>query len=768
MRAPKPASSRRHTLTYLADAAILTALWGLFFWRFLTPNQVDQLRFAAGDFVYQYFYPAAYLAQRLQAGVFPQWQSFAYAGHPFIGDIQNAAFYPFRLLNTVVHAGNGFTPHALEVEVLLHHLAATLFTYLLARRLTAHRVGGLVGAITFGFSGFLTGYPLLQVNFMESLAWLPLLLWSWDHAGERWGQRQWGSLARWVLLAGVLWGISILAGSPQFTLYTFYGVLTFALFRLWAAGVPSGRAWAAALAVIAAFVLIGAGIAAIQLLPTAQFLPLTLRSSLGFEEAGRGFMPYDLLQIIFPAIGGEFQALYIGVLAPGLAAIALLVVRRDTAQSLLRRRTIAFFGWSGLAAGLLAFGKHLSLFSLPYLAAPGWGLFRQQERTIAWTVLAVALLAGYGAAWLAHAWGQDETGKATANGAERATPDFAPVLVERRLANAYGVSALAALGLALVFFVGYQAGQDKLWGFTSASMYLALMLALAYAALRSRQPWLLVALLVLDLFTINAGRHGKPVVAAEAPAALTTMLADSGVFRIDNSILPGNYGALYGLEDINGISPLVSKQYRQWREAMPAARAWDLLNVKYVLTAKAELEAPATRVWEGTGPDGKPAYTYLLAAAGPRARLVGGVEVESDPAGAIARAAAPAFNPETKVVLPSVPVGFGAAADCAGDLQWQERLPERLAVAVETAQPCILVLSELDFPGWQAQIDGAPAPILLADGLLRAVAVPTGSHQVVMTYRAPLLRPAALISLVTLAAVAIGLAVLGLGRRRRQ
>ncbi len=769
MRARSYTPSNRNALTYLVDAAILAALWSLFFWRFLTPNQVDQLRFGAGDFIYQYFSPASYLAQRLGAGTFPLWGPFAYAGHPFIGDIQNAAFYPFRLLNAVLNVHGGLTARGLEIEVLLHHLLATLFTYLLTRRLTGSRIGGLVGAITFGFSGFLTGYPLLQANFIESLAWLPLLLWSWDQAGERWGQRQWRSVARWVLLAGVVLGVSILAGSPQFTLYTVYGTVIFAIFRLWVAGIRSRQDWAGALGAVIGFVGFGLGLASIQLLPAAGFLPLTLRSAIGFEEAGRGFTPYDWLQVIFPAIGGEFQALYVGMLAPGLVVVALAVAARDPMLPRDRRLTIGFFGWSGLAAALLAFGKHMSVFSLPYLLAPGWGLFRQQERTIAWTVLAVALLAGYGAAWLSHAWRREELeGSSASVNTQDDDPGSVSAATEKRLLIGYGVATLVAFGLALVFFVGYQAGREQLWGFTAASMYLALVLALAYVGLRSRRPWLLVALLALDLFTVNAGRHGEPgpdAAAGGPPPALSAPLADTDTFRTANEILPGNYGALYGLEDIDGISPLVLKQYRQWRDALPPARTWNLLNVKYVLTWREALDAPAERIWEGTGADGKPAFVYRLAEVGPRARLVGMAVVEPDPAKAIERTAAPDFDPAQEVVLPWMPAGFGSAAQCDGEIRWQNRQPEQMALAVDATEACILVLGELDIPGWQATLDGQPTAILLANGLLRAMAVPSGAHAVTLTYRPPLLRLGALFSLATLALVAISYLVVSLARR---
>jgi hypothetical protein len=47
----------------------------------------------------------------------------------------------------------------------------------------------------------------------------------------------------------------------------------------------------------------------------------------------------------------------------------------------------------------------------------------------------------------------------------------------------------------------------------------------------------------------------------------------------------------------------------------------------------------------------------------------------------------------------------------------------------------LLVVSGLFYPGWQARLDGQPAPIVQANLALRAVAVPPGLHRVEWRYR---------------------------------
>jgi hypothetical protein len=69
-----------------------------------------------------------------------------------------------------------------------------------------------------------------------------------------------------------------------------------------------------------------------------------------------------------------------------------------------------------------------------------------------------------------------------------------------------------------------------------------------------------------------------------------------------------------------------------------------------------------------------------------------------------------------------------------------------LVLETESATDAVLVVSELNYPGWVATIDGQSAPIHTANFLLRAVILPAGKHQVEMRYTAPAARNGAMIS----------------------
>jgi hypothetical protein len=318
---------------------------------------------------------------------------------------------------------------------------------------------------------------------------------------------------------------------------------------------------------------------------------------------------------------------------------------------------------------------------------------------------------------------------------------------------------LIAAGLALVFtaacFIGYQAGNAGLWGFTAAGVFLTLMLAASGAVVWSGQPALFIALMVVDLFTLTGGQHAGTAESAHPfppGPVFAAVQADAGPFRTFNEAgLPENIGYGYRIEEVNGASPLRLAAYERLLQEAPRPLLWRLMGVKYIFTWRQELEVPAERLAEQPGADGKPVYVYRLAEPAPLARLNGRFSVEPNAQRQLDRVLAPGFDPAAEVVLSAAPDPAPDPA-CSGAIEWVRRTPEFLALNVSASAPCALTVSEIAYPGWQAAIDGAPARVLTADGVLRAVAVPAGAHSVTFTF-AP--RPAgALITQIALLAAA--------------
>ncbi|MCB0246516.1 MAG: hypothetical protein KDI12_24090, partial [Anaerolineae bacterium] len=691
--------------TYLIDGLALLALCLLFFWRDLTPSPADHLSFAAGDFANQFVAFARYEASRLASWQLPLWNPYAFAGHPFLADPQAAVFYPVSLLTMLATAGRqGLLYHGLELEALLHYPLVALFTYLLARRLTGSRIGGLVAAVVFTFSGYLTSYPPLQLAILEVQTWLPLILLALELAACALAAGVTRRALAWTILAGAVLGVSTLAGHPQSSLLVLYGTAAFALFRLFApkiAGDAELSAWRR-LGMVALFLAIGLGIAAVQLLPSLEFMRLSTRAAGSFEEMGQGFTPYDLIQLVLPAVGAPFPALYVGVLPLGLAAVALVrylaMQRPDTrpVRAHLVSLQVAFWGALGGLALLLSFGKHLPVYQLFYWLAPGWRLFRHQERTVVWTVLALALLAGFGAAWLSRLHAARSAGDPQVGGDAR---------LPRSVGWIYAAATVLALAAAFVFFVNFKAGRDAFWGFTTATLFLAGLLFLSALAIRSGRSVFILGVILLDLFTLNVASHRGPYVSDPFPPlpVLQPALDDAEPMRVANEAgLPENYGVAYQVEDIGGASPLRLASLQMASDSLSPERLWAILNVGYVLSRDQALAVPSERVAGMTDENGQPLYLHRLAETQPRAWLASEVVVEPDAERLWQRLADESFDLSQQVLLPAAPAEMGEPvdqSDSGNSIIWRVRDPEHLALDVTSQMPAVLVLSELSYPG---------------------------------------------------------------------
>ncbi len=72
-----------------------------------------------------------------------------------------------------------------------------------------------------------------------------------------------------------------------------------------------------------------------------------------------------------------------------------------------------------------------------------------------------------------------------------------------------------------------------------------------------------------------------------------------------------------------------------------------------------------------------------------------------------------------------------APLDSTEKVELLERHPEKLIYRVEANRPRLLVLSEIYYPpDWQARVDGQEVPLIAANFVLRALAVPPGRHTV--------------------------------------
>jgi hypothetical protein len=277
------------------------------------------------------------------------------------------------------------------------------------------------------------------------------------------------------------------------------------------------------------------------------------------------------------------------------------------------------------------------------------------------------------------------------------------------------------------------------------SVLLVLLLGLTTLVLHLRlahrlRAWplglLIVVVIVLDLFSLNAGRDLQRAQARDRfqpPPVVQFLQEQPAPFRIwEAQHLPGNYGTVWRLEDTGGISPLRLQRYQTFLDALPEERARQLLNVRYALTWDAALTDG--ELLEEYSDPAEEIYFYRMKDPPEAMYLVYSAQMEAGETATLEQLAAPDFDPRREVILSERP-GAALTGSGTGSVQYVERLPHRLVLEVDTDVDGILVLSEIYYPGWHATIDGQPSPILRADSILRAVEVPAGQHMVEMTFR---------------------------------
>ncbi|MBV9545545.1 MAG: YfhO family protein, partial [Chloroflexi bacterium] len=146
-----------------------------------------------------------------------------------------------------------------------------------------------------------------------------------------------------------------------------------------------------------------------------------------------------------------------------------------------------------------------------------------------------------------------------------------------------------------------------------------------------------------------------------------------------------------------------------------------------------------------------------------RAFLVYSARTVAADSSALDALVAPGFDPRESVLLEApVPTDLPGVRPDGGSVTLLDQSSGSVQIDVRTPQPAILVLADTNYAGWSASINGAPAPIVTADYLFRAVEVPAGEHTVQFVFSPATFKIGAVISLLALmlSAALLGIPVL--------
>lgn len=761
---------RRPSADAMAVAAFLV-LTVAAAWDLLRPGAVT-----VGLDAVAFFYPMySFLGERLRAGDVPGWNPSQFSGAPFAADPESGwtylpAMLTFALLPLAAAA---------KAFALVHLLLAGLGAYLLARALRIGPIGALVAAVAFAHGGFFSDRLRCCFVHVQVAAWLPWLL-----LGAEWAARSRRSptrLAAWSLGGFAL--SQILAGwLGQGASYALLALGAYLLYRVVLdppnRRVPLARRLRALPLHGGAIGLIGFALAATGILPRLAYLA---RSNLAAGYAGTPELAWAA------DLGGwgwrqgaalllDRTGWYVGGATLGLALAAPILAGR--------RHAVPGLAALLLAALALTLEPPTPLRTALYALLPRFRDVHEHrpERVLVIAYLALALLAG-----------------ASVGAMTRWRPRRGRLLD-------VALPAVVALGLVAA---DVPISRPALGGLVATAAGLAAVARLPCTAARVVPP-LLALLVAADLQTgarrnVARGLYDAVDLAAyDDPGGADAFLRPRAgappprFFGYDpalrsrhdgqtmpyrheyrdprtRALLVNNRATLLRLADLQGYNPIQPERYvelvatlnghpQEYHGAyvFPAgldSPLLDLLGVRYVLLPA---RVPPTRGdlarllarHETVFRDGATRVLERRTAL-PRAWIVHEAS-RVERGDALPLLAAGAVDPRRVALLENDPPPLAAPPDAARDeATIVAAEPDRLRLRARTDAAGLLMLGEGYDPGWRAEVDGRPAPVLVADHALRAVPLPPGEHSVELRYEPPGLRLGLAIS----AGGAIGLAI---------
>ena len=761
---------------------------------FFAPTTIGGKSLVGGDTVQWASTAEAMLDHEAETGVRPEWSPNVFGGMPGTL-ILSGSRVPG--VDTVV---NGL--RKMGLWPVAHFLVLLIGTYLLVVHLTRTKWAGVIAAVGYGLTTYV---PIILVaghnTKFVALAYAPWLLFAFAVLARRPPETGKMMSVLLTLLFAIAAAVNLRAGHVQITYY----VVVAALIWWVAEGVSAWRdGWLKTYAVSTGLLALGSALALLMVadpyLLQAEYKAFTTRSAgpgggLTWAYAmnwsqGLG----ELLTLVIPNAYGGGSPTYWGekpfTAGPHYVGPVVILLALVGAVGVARRSVFAFASAAVLMV-LFALGSNFPVLNRPaFEVLPLFDAFRVPETWLAMAALLVALLAGWGAYYVARREATPEaearkrrvalgTGVVltalvaglwvTGGGALTFEKPGETEQIVAAIAQQSGLSpADAQVRQAAATYLG-EAEAERADLFEADALrtllFLALALGLVVAHLSQRVPaWATLAGLAL-LATVDLWGVGRRYFSEDTDALQRTARIDNQIRPTDADryilervaeaggpgafrVLPANWTQnavpSYFYESVGGYHGAKLALIQDYfDELLPDdstglnQNALRLLSTRYLVLpgvvpfAEPVFQDPATGL-----------VVSVDSTALPRSFLVDSVAVVDE--GDLARRLRdPATDLRRTAFVTDLPDGVsaealtGPAPDSGRAAVVIERFePDEVVYNVRTDRPRLLVASEVYYPaGWTARIDTDEVPIVQTDFLLRGVPVPAGESIVTMRYR---------------------------------
>lgn len=711
------------------------------------------------------FYPYRKLiTDQLRKGQWPLWNPYNFSGNVHLATYQSPVFYPLNFFYFILPQIDAWS-----LLVILQPILSGTFMYLFLKKINLSKKASFFGAFAFALSGWMLVWIEEDLVKEHSVLWLPLILYAIEKINEK------ASAGNIVLLVFSVVS-SILAGFLQLTLYVFMAVFAWIFFRYQ----RLKRKDLKKLLILGLAFLFSFLISSVHIWPAVEAYFFSPR---GAADAKFLFDDYlmsaeHLITFLAPDFWGnpgvfnyfktDFyheKMIYIGIPAFLLALYALFSKRKD--------KTLRFFKWFSLitlALGFSPLGWLLYYSRLPLLSTmipsrifilPTFGFcilsafgldlyFKQKVNWQRWKKLFLVIGGIFLILWLfilyqRIAFPQGKYARVSLRNLVLPTGFFASSLVVilfPRLKNSLRlVKKLSSQRAKFLSFLGLM----------TLAIFSSFYFANKFIYFSERRFVFPETPVITELKKISGVNRvwGDGDAYFERNMCTYYDLHCPGGY---DALFPKRYGELlYTTETGGEITHQIPRCDAELEQALEKEGVLDnwyrrrllsLLGTKYIIESKArenegyeeEQERFPKKFFQLAWEDEKfKIWEYLEAL--PRFFLVNDYLVEKDKQKIVDYLFDEDFDLSKKVILEENPDLEISRKKVEGQ---QAKLvsyaPNRVELKTESPTTSLLFLSDNYYPGWKAFIGGEEAEILRANYSFRAVVLPAGKHEIVLSY----------------------------------